>query len=126
MGGRSAARARCSLRLTALTLRSTATLSPLPFIYPGPHLSIWGAADGSQAKQRRISPPVADKFLHGSDKVLNSGRRWPSRPRSPEMLDKLFVRVRSWLHNDPTGVLGDPALPAPVRRASKTAGTTPT
>ena len=29
------------------------------------------------------------------------------------MLDKLFVRVRSWLHNDPTGVLGDPALPAP-------------
>ena len=25
------------------------------------------------------------------------------------MLDKLFVRVRSWLHNDPAGVLGDPA-----------------
>lgn len=32
------------------------------------------------------------------------------------MLDKLFVRVRSWLHNDPTGVIGDPALPAPPAR----------
>ena len=30
------------------------------------------------------------------------------------MLDKLFVRVRSWLHNDPTGVLGDPGLGAPL------------
>jgi hypothetical protein len=28
------------------------------------------------------------------------------------MLDKLFVRVRSWLHNDPTGALDDPALPS--------------
>jgi hypothetical protein len=35
------------------------------------------------------------------------------------MLDKLFVRVRSWLHNDPTGVLGDPALPAPGGPAKK-------
>jgi hypothetical protein len=25
------------------------------------------------------------------------------------MLDKLFVRVRSWLHNDPAGVLGETA-----------------
>jgi hypothetical protein len=25
------------------------------------------------------------------------------------MLDKLFVRVRSWLHNDPSGVLGETA-----------------
>src|SRR5688572_27391227 len=38
-------------------------------------------------------------------------RRTSLAARSPRnMLDKLFVRVRSWLHNDPTGVLGDPNL----------------
>src|SRR5215212_8465695 len=41
------------------------------------------------------------------------------------MLDKLFVRVRSWLHNDPTGVLGDPSLPAPGIRSSKSGRTPP-
>jgi hypothetical protein len=35
------------------------------------------------------------------------------------MLDKLFVRVRSWLHNDPTGVLGDSAPPSSQNLSSK-------
>ena len=41
------------------------------------------------------------------------------------MLDKLFVRVRSWLHNDPTGVLGDPALSKPGSRKKQTLVTPP-
>jgi hypothetical protein len=43
------------------------------------------------------------------------------------MLDKLFVRVRSWLHNDPTGVLDDPARPSSrnlsIKRGNSAKGT---